>query len=298
MTISLDGVTAVLVTAYRDGTEHVDGDTITEIAARTAGGGIPVLTALGNTAEVQQLDLNERHTVMRAVAAGAQGATLLAGVTGSMRSILHEAQTAKQLGYHAIMVHEPSDPFGDAAGLVDFYTRLAENSVLPVVLYLRTTRLDATHLAQAVAPSNVVAVKYARKDLHTLTTVMARIDAGTCTWINGLAESQAPAFAGVGVPSFTSGIANARPEIALAVHAAVLAGDLTGLTQLLTDYVEPVEAVRAEGGGRYNVAAIKQLLRWHGLETGGVRPPHSELSEAAMAKLDTVRGYGRTTLTV
>lgn len=298
MTISLEGITAVLVTAYRDGTEHVDADTITEIAARTAGAGIPVLTALGNTAEVQQLDLSERHAVLRAVAAGAQDATLLAGVTGSLRSILHEAETAKQLGYHAIMVHEPSDPFGDETGLIDFYTQLAERSALPVVLYLRTTRLDATHLAEAIAPSNIVAVKYARKDLHTLTNVMGRTEPGTCTWINGLAESQVPAFAGVGVQSFTSGIANARPDIALAVHRAVLDGDLTALVRLLAEYVGPIEAVRADCGGRYNVSAIKQLLRWQGVEAGGVRPPHSELSNVAVAKLDTVRAYGRESSTV
>jgi 4-hydroxy-tetrahydrodipicolinate synthase len=297
MTISLEGVTAVLVTAYREGTEHVDADVVTEIAARTAGAGVPVLTALGNTAEVQQLEVGERHAVLRAVAAGASGATLLAGATGSLRSILHEAETAKQLGYHAIMVHEPSDPFGDASGLVDFYHRLAERSVLPVVLYLRTTRLDAAHIAEATAPSNVVAVKYARKDLHTLTNVMARTAPGACTWINGLAESQVPAFAGVGVHSFTSGIANARPDVALAVHCAVLDGALTGLAQILADYVGPVEAVRAEGGGRYNVSTIKQLLRWQGVEAGGVRPPHSELSQAALEKLDTVRAYGCTAAT-
>ena len=50
-----------------------------------------------------------------------------------------------------------------------------------------------------------------------------------------------------------------------------------------------MEAIRAERGGRYNVATIKQLLRWQGIEAGGVRPPHSELTQDALARLSEVR---------
>lgn len=289
-TISLEGVTAVLITAYRDGVGHVDTDTITAIAARVATAGVPVLTALGNTAEVQQLEHGERHAVLRAVAE-VPAETLLAGVYGSMTTMLREAETAAQLGYHAIMIHEPSDPFGDAAGLVRFYTELADRSALPIVLYLRSTRLDAAHIAEAISPPAVIGVKYARKDLHTLSAVMRATPENECTWINGLAESLVPAFAGVGVHNFTSGIANARPDVALSIYAALESGDLRALAQVLAEYAETVEAVRADGGGRYNVSAIKQLLRWQGVETGAVRPPHSELSEAALAQLDTIRTY-------
>lgn len=292
VTPDLGGVTAVLVTAYREETDRVDPGTITEIAARVAGAGVPVLTALGNTAEVQQLERSERHAVLRAVSEVKDAAALIAGVAGSVREMLHDAETAAQLGYHAVMVHEPSDPFGDAAGHVALYHQIAERSPLPVVLYLRSHRLDATHIAEAVSPSRIIAVKYARTDLHTLTAAMGSTEAGACTWVNGLAESQVPAFAGVGVTHFTSGIANARPDIALAIHAAVTSGDLRRLTQLLADYARPVEAVRADGGGRYNVSAIKQLLRWQGIEAGGVRPPHSPLSDGARAELDAVREYG------
>lgn len=288
---TIDGVTAVLITAYRDGTEHIDTDTITEIAARVATAGVPVLTALGNTAEIQQLDAAERRAVLRAVAEVSGSATLVAGVAGPLREMVQEAEAAQHLGYDAVMVHEPADPFGDAAGVVELYSRLAERSPLPVILYLRSHRLAATHIAEAIAPSNVIGVKYARTDLHTLTWLMERTDPGSCTWINGLAESQVPAFAGVGVQSFTSGIANARPDVALAVQAAVHAGDLGRLARLLAEYAGPVEAVRAESHGRWNVAAIKQLLRWQGIETGGVRPPHAELGDAARSRLDSVRSY-------
>src|SRR5690606_8663888 len=139
--------------------------------------------------------------VLRAASEVKDAATLIAGVAGSVREMLHDAETAAHLGYHAVMAHEPSDPFGDAAGHVALYHQMADRSPLPVVLYLRSHRLDATHIAEAVSPSNIIAVKYARTDLHTLTAAMGSTEA--CTWVNGLAESQVPAFAGVSVPHFT-----------------------------------------------------------------------------------------------
>ncbi|CAM3305846.1 dihydrodipicolinate synthase family protein [Occultella aeris] len=289
MRIALDGVTAVLVTAYRDGTGRIDERAVADIATRTAEAGIPVLTALGNTAEVQQLEPAERRAVLQAVARVEPPVTLIAGVCGASGTLLREIEVAQAVGYHAAMVHEPSDPFGDADGLAAFYRQVAQAAALPIVLYVRSMRLSAAHLADLTALPAVVGVKYARNDLHTLATLLGGPAGKQCTWVNGLAESAVASFGALGVTSFTSGIANARPDIALAVHRAVTDGDLALLRGLVRDFVGPVEALRAEHGGRYNVATIKQLLRWQGLEAGGVRAPHSELDELALARLAGVR---------
>jgi len=289
MTIALDGVTAVLVTAYSGGTDRVDEEAVTAIATHAATAGIPVLTALGNTAEVQQLTAEERRTVLRGVAAVQQPVTRIAGVCGGLRTVLAEIETAAGLGYHAAMVHEPADPFGDGDGLTRYYQQLAAAAALPIVLYLRSTRLTAAHLAELVALPGVVGVKYARPDLHTLAGLLAGPAQEQCTWINGLAESAAASFGALGVTSFTSGIANAVPDVALAVHRAVTAGDLSAIQHLLAELVGPVEALRAEHSGRYNVATIKELLRWQGIETGGVRPPHAELAGPARTRLAALR---------
>ena len=289
MTIALDGVTAVLVTAYSGGTDRVEEERVSAIADHAASAGIPVLTALGNTAEVQQLTDEERRTVLRGVAAVQQPVTRIAGVCGGLRTVLAETETAATLGYHAVMVHEPADPFGDGDGLTRYYQQLAASAALPLVLYLRSTRLTAEHLAELVALPEVVGVKYARPDLHTLAGLLAGPAGEQCTWINGLAESAAASFGALGIRSFTSGIANAVPDVALAVHRAVTAGDLSTIQHLLAELVGPVEALRAEHSGRYNVATIKELLRWQGIEAGGVRPPHAELAEPARTRLTALR---------
>ncbi|WP_020577905.1 dihydrodipicolinate synthase family protein [Actinopolymorpha alba] len=282
---AFDGVTIVLVTPYRNHTTSVNEDVATEIAARADRAGIHALTALGNTAEVQQLDIDERRSTLRAVALGRTDALLVAGVAGSLGTLLADAEFARDLGYDSVMVHEPADPFGDGSGLVAYYEQVADRAPLPVVLYLRSTRVKGHDLARLVAHPNIVAVKYAREDLFTLATLLNDASAAHCVWINGLAESRVPAFASLGVRGFTSGIANVRPEAALAVHAAARRGDLNGLGELLRDAIGPIEAIRAEDNGRFNVAVLKELLRWHGVEAGDVRAPHSPLTDSARARL-------------
>ncbi|GAB3426686.1 dihydrodipicolinate synthase family protein [Flindersiella endophytica] len=280
----IDGVVAVLVTPYLDGTNAVDATALIDLTGRLEQAGIRVLTALGNTAEVHQLTSAEREIVLCAVAAGRRDAALIAGLAGSLGSALDDAERAHDLGYDAVMVHEPAEPFGDGGGVAAYFQQICERVELPVVLYVRTTRLSKAALAEFAARKEVVAVKYARPDLTTLAELLDEGAADHCTWINGSAEAKVPAFADLGLTAFTSGIANVRPDLALAVRQAVLAGDRPLLNKLM-ELITPVEALRTEEHGRYNVAVLKELLRTTGFEAGGVRPPHSPLTPAATESL-------------
>lgn len=276
----LNGVVAVLVTPYLDRTNGVDATALRHLTARLEHAGIRTLTALGNTAEVHQLTSAEREIVLCAVAAGRRDSALVAGLAGSLGSALDDAERAHDLGYDAVMIHEPAEPFGDGDGVAAYFREICERVELPVVLYLRTTRLGKAALKELVAGKEVVAVKYARPDLTTLAELLDEGAAGHCTWINGSAEVKVPAFAELGVTAFTSGIANVRPDLALAVRDAAVAGDQGRLRKLI-ELVEPVEALRTQEQSRFNVAVLKELLRAEGFEPGDVRPPHSPLTPAA-----------------
>lgn len=280
----LDGVVAVLVTPYLDGTNAVDATALLQLTSRLEHAGIRTITALGNTAEVHQLTSAEREIALCAVVAGRRDAALIAGLAGSLGSALDDAERAHDLGYDAVMIHEPAEPFGDGDGVAAYFRRICERVELPVVLYVRTTRLSKEALAELTARKEVVAVKYARPDLTTLAELLAEGAAGNCTWINGSAESKVPAFADLGITAFTSGIANVRPDLALAVRQSVLAGDRPLLNKLM-ELITPVETLRNQEHGRFNVAVLKHLLNGSGFEAGGVRPPHSPLTPAAMDSL-------------
>ena len=80
----LTGVTAVLVTPYRDG--RVD-ERLAETLARDVGSsGVHAIAALGNTAEVFQLTRDEQRAYLRAVARADAPALRIAGFAGAARS--------------------------------------------------------------------------------------------------------------------------------------------------------------------------------------------------------------------
>ncbi|TDD69835.1 dihydrodipicolinate synthase family protein [Jiangella aurantiaca] len=283
---ALNGVVAVLVAPFRHGSGPFDADRCTALTARVIGAGIPAVTALGNTAEVYQLDGSEREAMLRAVADGSDGAVRIAGLAGSASEVLRNADLAASLGYDAVMLHEPADPLTDDSGVRAYIIDLVERMPLPTVLYVRSGRLITGAVAELAAHPAVVGVKYAVPDLAALQELMS--DGIDCVWVNGAAESRVPATAGLGVRGFTSGLANVRPDLALAVHAAARDGDAAALAEVL----EPIlafERLRNRDGGRHNVAVVKQALRLSGFDVGDVRPPSlpapGDEVEAIVAKL-------------
>ncbi|QMU96465.1 dihydrodipicolinate synthase family protein [Microbacterium esteraromaticum] len=270
---ALRGVVAVLVTPY-DKSGAVDEAKSTQLAERADAGGVHVVTALGNTSELYQLTAAERRVVLRSVATGTSRARLLAGFAGAAIEIHDESQYAADLGYHAVMIHEPMDPFGDGDGLLRFYREVAERSALPIVLYLRSTRLSLEQIRELVTHPKILGGKFARADFGTLEQL---VHDGDSVWVNGAAESKIAITAAMGITGFTSGIAAARPDAALAMHAAVCRGDLNRLTQLMR-LIAPVERMRAANHARSNVDVVKEMLRIDGIEFGSVRPPHVQLS--------------------
>lgn len=271
---ALLGVVAVLITPYSRGA--VDRRRTDELATRVDRAGIHALTSLGNTAEVFQLTASEQRDHREAVAAQARSAVLIAGVAGPSKTVAEDARHASELGYDAVMLHEPADPFGDEAGLIDYYRSVADVSDLPVVVYLRTGRLHGNGLRELASIPRIVGVKFARADLATLNDALRDGAGEECTWVNGAAESRALAFADIGINGFTSGIANVRPDVALALNAALRSGGRADAERL----VEPllaVEEIRTREHNKYNVAVLKALLAHQGFDCGGVRPPHVEL---------------------
>ena len=99
--------------------------------------GIHAVAALGNTAEVYQLGHGQRSDLLRAAAEGRSGAALVAGMTGGISSVLKQAELAANLGYDAVMLHDPVDPFPFDAGLGIYVHAVADASPLPVVACVR-----------------------------------------------------------------------------------------------------------------------------------------------------------------
>lgn len=281
----LAGVIAVVVAPFSDSTGPIAADVATELAARCDRAGIHAVTALGNTAEIHQLDPTERVELLRAVRAGCTQALTIAGAEGSLAELERLATLAAELGYDAVMVHEPPDPFASDRGIRTLIEQLAERSPLPLVLYVRSSRLSADSLARLVEHERVVAVKYAIPSLTEAAALLGRTGIlERCRWICGLAESWIQTFLPLGMHGFTSGLANVRPDLALGIWEAAEQRDWAALAEQIA-LVRPFELMRTLDDSRYNVAVLKSALSWQGLDVGDVRPPCIPLDPESERKL-------------
>jgi dihydrodipicolinate synthase/N-acetylneuraminate lyase len=281
----LKGVTAVLIAPFSGSTGGINSELAQVLARRCDEAGVAAVTVLGNTAELYQLDPSERFALLRAVGNADLRAVKIAGLAGPPREIYKSAEDAARLGYDALMLHEPPDPFGSDAGLRTYMLGFANSLELPLILYIRTRRPSTTAILDLIQHPRIVAVKYAVPDVGAATSLLQDDSLHRyCTWICGAGESYLAAFAALGMQGFTSGLANARPDLAVNIWQALKEKDLELLHARLR-IVLPFEVLRNSNGGRYNVAVLKESLRLQGLDAGSVRPPCAELDSTSREEL-------------
>ncbi|MQA83565.1 MAG: dihydrodipicolinate synthase family protein [Streptosporangiales bacterium] len=275
----LQGVIAVPVTPFADSGRRVNAEVTRQLVGHIDRAGVHAVTALGNTGEIFQLTGDERAAVLESVADGCEQAARIAGVAGPLAEALNTVDRVRELGYDAVMLHDPVDTFAAGQGLVDYVTGVAEAAPLPVILYVRTPRWGLEQLLRAVEHPNVVAVKYAVTDPASVSSVLSSSDLRrACEWVCGSAETTVPIFAAFGVSGFTSGIASVRPFLPLSLWRATRE-DWAAFRAIYTRIV-PFETLRLAHGGRFNIAAVKAALTEDGFDVGDVRPPCVPLDDA------------------
>lgn len=281
----LAGVTAVPVTPFQENGSTVSIGTIHELVRRMDSTGVHCLAALGNTAEIFQLSDDERADVLAAVAEARQDMVIIAGVAGHLSSVIRQCVKVSQLGYDAVMIHEPLDPLSSSAGITKYMVRIADESPLPVIPYLRTKRMTMSAVRSLVTHQKVVGVKYALTDVASIAQLLSDpAPRGACTWICGAAESMVPVYMANGVTGFTSGLANIRPDLVVALWEAAAQGRLTEFQELYA-LLLPLELLRVRNDGRHNISVIKYALESQGYEIGEVRPPCENLDQATVEEL-------------
>ncbi|CAN7730873.1 dihydrodipicolinate synthase family protein [Neorhizobium tomejilense] len=269
----LTGISGVPITAYgADG--EVDIGVTRAIYARVAKAGIHNIVAAGNTGEFYALTPAEITVVTEAAVAGVDGkAPVTAAVGRSLREAIAMARTAKTIGASAVMSHQPVDPFAAPAAQIDYFRNLADASLLPMVAYVRADGFSLDDMLRLAAHPNIAGIKFATTDILLLSRAVAASAAGNALFVCGLAESWAPAFTAAGARGFTSGLVNVAPQISLAIHAALEAGDYQEARRMI-DIIEPFERMRTQYRNGANVTVVKEAVEIElGVSVGEVRVP-------------------------
>ncbi|MFF3967426.1 5-dehydro-4-deoxyglucarate dehydratase [Streptomyces griseorubiginosus] len=229
----------------------------TRIAVETTAGRVPVLAAAGGPTPVA------RDQAARVARAGADGLLLLP----------------------PYLVTAPQQ------GLVRHVEEVTAASDLPVVFYQRgTARLTPETAAEIAALPKVAGIKDGLGDIEHMHRVVRAVRAAPGTedfqFFNGLptAEMTAPAYQGIGVSLYSSAVFAFAPEIALAFHRALAAGDRPLVDTLLDEFYSPLVRLRDEVPG-YAVALVKSGVALRGLDVGGVRAPLVDPGPEHIARL-------------
>ncbi|MCX5380752.1 dihydrodipicolinate synthase family protein [Streptomyces sp. NBC_00091] len=240
--IDLGGIHVPLVTPFTRGGD-VAAEALEALAHEVLDAGAAGIAALGTTAEAATLEEEERDLVTEVCArvCGERGALLTvgAGASGTRASEAALARLARWPQARAALVTVPSFVRPSAAGVLAHFTRLAEVSPLPLIIYhipYRTGQpLDAAALRALGSLAGVAGVKYAA----------GGIDGETVALLGELPD---------GFSVLAGDDAYVSPMLALGATGAVLAS-----AHLATErFVELAEAWRA--GEVENARALGHAL--------------------------------------
>jgi 4-hydroxy-tetrahydrodipicolinate synthase len=292
----LASVVAIPVTPF-DEHDQVDEPSYAGILTRMVDGGIDVVTPNGNTGEFYALTTAEtRAAVELTVKTVGDRATVLAGVGHAVPDAIAAARHARDVGAHAIMIHQPVHPYASPAGWVAYHRAIADAvPELGIVLYVRNPKVDGGQIAElGVLAPNVVGVKYAVPDPVRFASVARDAGLDRFAWVAGLAELSAPGYWATGAVGFTSGLANVGPALSLAMLSALRDADYPA-AMAVWERIRPFEELRAAGDSANNVSVVKAALALLGLCRADVRPPSRPLDDVTTAAIaELLSGWGLT----
>ncbi len=269
---ALAGISGVHVTPYAaDG--GIDGALLAKVIDRIAAAGVHNIVSAGNTGEFYALTLDEVRAVHDgAIEANKNRSLLTAGVGRSLKDAIELGRRAKANGAHALMAHQPLDPFAAPQAQAAYFKAIADGVDLPLVAYVRSDAIGRADLLGIANHPNVVAVKFATPNLMLLGEVVRESGPATALWVCGLAEGWAAPFYAAGARGFTSGLVNVDPKRSLAIHAALESGDFARVRELVTT-IAAFETMRTKFQNGANVTVVKEAMMQIGYPVGPVRLP-------------------------
>ncbi len=246
------------------------------------------LFAAGGTGEFFSLTPAEVPQVVAVAVNEANGRTPVLAGTGYGTAIAREiAIGAEKAGADGLLLLPPYLTHSEQAGIAAHVEAVCKSTKLGVIVYNRDNAiLDPDTLAGLCDRCpNLVGYKDGIGDIELMTRVYSKLG-DRLTYVGGLptAETFALPYLDMGVTTYSSAIFNFVPEVATNFYAAVRRRDHHAIHAGLKDFILPLIAIRNRKKG-YAVSIIKAGMKVIGRDSGPVRPPLTDLTEAEMAEL-------------
>jgi 5-dehydro-4-deoxyglucarate dehydratase len=235
---------------------------------------ISAVVATGGTGEIYSLTPGEQAQVVETTVEIVNGRTpVIVGVGFNRMMAVEMAERAAASGADAILALPPYYPQADEEGLVEYYRAIGDATDLGMLIYSRDWANFSPAQVERLAAKipTLVGWKDGQADLRRLQMIIDRVG-DRLHWIGGAGDDMVPGYYSIGIRTYTSSIATVAPKLSLALHDAAANGRSEELSQLMSDCVIPLYALRARRKG-YEVSAMKAMMDMVGLRGGPVRPP-------------------------
>jgi len=176
---SYAGIWVPIITPFRDdAARSVDYGALYSLVVRYREQGVAGFAACGSTGEASALTEQEQADVLDTIRAAADGLPVMMGLSGSALAPVRERML--RLAEHrpaAFLISAPSYIRPSQAGLVEYFTALADASPMPVLLYdipYRTgATIDTETLLTLAAHPNIHGIKDCGGDADKTQRVIA-----------------------------------------------------------------------------------------------------------------------------
>jgi 5-dehydro-4-deoxyglucarate dehydratase len=267
------GVIAFPVTPFRDDLS-LDIEGLRHNLTRLMDHPVSAVVAAGGTGEMYSLTPSEHARVVETTIQIVSGkAPVIAGVGFNQALAVEMAKQSAAAGADAILALPPYYPQADEEALLEYYRAIGDATDLGLLIYSRDWANFSPAQVERLAARipTLAAWKDGQADLRRLQMIMDRVG-DRLYWIGGAGDDMVPGYYSIGIRTYTSSIATVAPKLSLALHDAAANGRSEKLSQLMSDCVIPLYALRARRKG-YEVSAMKAMMDMVGLRGGPVRPP-------------------------
>ncbi len=287
------GAGVAIVTPMKDN-EEVNYDKLEELIKMQIAGGTDAIIIAGTTGESSTLTMEEHEKVIRAAVefTGHQIPVIAGTGSNCTRTAIQLSQGAEKDGADGLLIVTPYYNKATQAGLIAHYSKIAQSTKLPIIMYNVPGRTGCNLLPETVAAlfkqePNIVGLKEATGNMAQASKTMYLTD-GKLDLYSGEDGLVLPllSIGAIGVISVWSNIA---PKKVHDLCESFFKGDLETARKLQMEALPLVDALFSE----VNPIPVKTAMNLMGLEVGPLRAPMCEMGEENAKKLAGVmREYG------
>lgn len=246
---------------------------------------------LGSNSETCFLDEAEKLELIRLTAQVAHKDRLLLCGTGmeSVRDTVRLTNQAARLGMQAALILTPFYYIGamNSAALINFFTQVADQTDIPILIYnvpkFTHNNIGADAVAALCRHPNIIGMKDSQGDVPQLVKFIDAIGDADFTLLTGTASVWYPALT-LGLDTAIQALANCCPNETAQVQHLYDAGKYAEANALYQRLFHINAAVTATFG----IAGLKYVCTKLGYRGGFVRAPLLELSAAQKQAIDGI----------